>query len=62
MATFTPYRYPLMFLTLVLLAVAHYLAYKKSRKGVAGKNKAVLWVSTVVAVGMMVYTLLNKGI
>lgn len=61
-ATFTPYRYPLIILTLVLLAVAHYLAYKKSRKGAAGKNKAILWLSTVAAVGMMVYTLLNKGI
>ncbi len=51
-----------MVLTLVLLAVAHYLANKKSRKGASRKNKAVLWLSTALALGMMVYTLLNKGI
>lgn len=51
-----------MCLTLVLLGVAHYLVYKKSRKGAAGKNKVILWVFTAVALGMMVYRLLNKGI
>jgi hypothetical protein len=62
MAAFTPYRYPLMLLTLVLLGVAHFLAYKKSRQGAAKTNKAVLWVSTVSVIGMIAYTLVNKGL
>jgi hypothetical protein len=51
-----------MLLTLMLLGVAHFLAYKKSRKGTATTNKAVLWVSTVMVVGMITYTLMNKGL
>lgn len=62
MAAFTPYRIPLTLLTLALLGAAHYLAYKKSRSGAAGRNRTVLWGSTVIAVGMIIYTLVNKGI
>lgn len=61
-ATFTPYRIPLMLLTLVLLGVAHYLSYKKSRRGTATTNKIVLWVSTMAVIWMMAYTLINKGL
>lgn len=48
-----------MILTLVLLAVAHYLVHTKSRKKTAGTNKVVLWLSTAAALAMLSYSLLN---
>lgn len=50
-----------MLLTLALLGFAHYLAYKKSRKGTGKTNRTLLWISTLAAIGMMAYTLLNRG-
>ncbi|MDA8234962.1 MAG: hypothetical protein M0Z31_09225 [Clostridia bacterium] len=49
-------QYTLYFqgLTLVLLAVSHYLAYKNKRKSLA--NQVILWVSTVVSIGAIIYT------
>lgn len=50
-----------MILTLVLLGVAHYLVYKKSRTENAEKSKVILRVSTVVALTMILYSLKNGG-
>lgn len=51
-----------MALTVILLAVSHYLVYRKARKGTAGKSQTILWVTTILAVAMLVYTIRNQGL
>ena len=58
----TPYRRVFLALTVILLAVSHYLVYRKARKGTAGKSQTILWVTTILAVAMLVYTIRNQGL
>jgi len=53
-ASLTKYR-PLFFgLTIILLGLSHYLVSKNPNPGKA--SKVILWVSTILAFGILAYT------
>lgn len=52
MGTLSPYRNWFYGLTVVLLAMSFYLVYKNGKT----VNKVILWVATVVVLGMLLYT------
>lgn len=52
-----PYRQPLIILTLLLLALSHYLHWKKSRAADRKKSAVILWISTVISLSMIAYVL-----
>lgn len=51
-----------MALTVILLAVSHYLVYKKARKGTSSTSQNILWVTTIISLALLVYTIRNGGL
>ncbi|MCL4515828.1 MAG: hypothetical protein M1379_09640 [Firmicutes bacterium] len=58
----TPYRRVFMALTVVLLAISHYLVYKKARKGTSWTSQTILWAATILTVAILAYTIKNQGL
>jgi mercuric ion transport protein len=58
--TFAPYRIWFIVITVIMLSIAHLLVWKQ--KNSSKKTKKLLWVSTIVSVVMLIYTLFSQGI
>ena len=56
-ASLGKYRGIFIFLTLVLLGLSHYLVARQPKASTA--SKVILWGSTVVALAILAYTLIN---
>jgi len=53
-STISPYRNVFIALTAIMLGLAHYFMSKN--KGESTKTKVVLWISTLVSVGLILYS------
>lgn len=50
-----------MIVTILFLGLAHFLAYKKAGKSTAEASQTVLWIATILTMGLLAYSIRNEG-
>ncbi|MDC3418263.1 hypothetical protein NC799_15350 [Aquibacillus sp. 3ASR75-54] len=58
--TLAPYRIWFIAITVIMLAVAHLLVWQQ--KNSSEKTKKLLWISTIVSLTMLIFTLFSQGL